>query len=887
MLLCAAPVFAQSGVRFDSQVTQAQTTTIAVAPLVTVPANPVIAFCNSPASGVPCTNLATTYTDDTLGTPCSTSTQIVLSGTSSCVASPDAENNWGVWVAAGQYTYTINISGTYFGPYYVTAGGSGGSGGTVTSVTSSPPLVSSGGTTPNITCPTCNTSSATIAGSIANQQIAVGTGSNTIAGGSNLTFGGSTLSATAVSVPAAMLLNLIPGSGNSFKTQFVANTNGQFDLISSAGGQFHSTVTGIQLTPVNSTINPTLFQFNGGTSGTASIGVPLVAGSPCSLLLPTTSPTSGQFLSSAAPSGGSCQMSWSATSQVYPSSGIAVSTGSAWASPATSTTVIGLWSGSCGSSATVFLATNGVCETPAGGGNISNTGTPVSGQIAEWTSATVIEGVNTIPCSAEPALNGDTTSAGGSCTTVNVKVNGVSYGASPSTNTVPVVTAPNTVTYEQVPNAALANTSTTVNTQSCTLGSACTIPFQTKTTNNTSQAGLNLITSTANAVGLTVTPNNSATDQVKFEITGGAYTGTASNLSGTPALPNGTTATTQSVGDGTTKLATDAFVLANGGANSGTQYSFAEYATAGSIVSSGPASPAVQGQYSCGYFPTTASAVAPTCPQVGIASRGVGGATTTDTVLYSDNDLPVIYGGSAAVAISLPTPTSLNNAAFFTQVLNATSGMATALTITPAGGWTISGGSTLVIPQQRQCNIFVDPINATNWASACFDAGGWENGTAIPASAPLLKTNSSGQIVSATTLTPSAASGAVTTPIEVGFVSCTQANCATGSGAATALYTTAGGVTALYRVDAAGFCTSTSAAATAIITIAYTGADGSSTAQTLVAGTATCTTLGAGSVGSLNTSFTAKAATAINYYVTIASTPSYQARIALFQESTN
>lgn len=41
--------------------------------------------------------------------------------------------------------------------------------------------------------------------------------------------------------------------------------------------------------------------------------------------------------------------------------------------------------------------------------------------------------------------------------------------------------------------------------------------------------------------------------------------GTAANLSGTPALPNGTTATTQTVGDNTTKLATTAFVLANAG----------------------------------------------------------------------------------------------------------------------------------------------------------------------------------------------------------------------------------------------------------------------------------------------------------------------------------
>lgn len=39
-------------------------------------------------------------------------------------------------------------------------------------------------------------------------------------------------------------------------------------------------------------------------------------------------------------------------------------------------------------------------------------------------------------------------------------------------------------------------------------------------------------------------------------------TGTAANLSGTPALPNGTTATTQSTGDNSTKLATDAFVQA-------------------------------------------------------------------------------------------------------------------------------------------------------------------------------------------------------------------------------------------------------------------------------------------------------------------------------------
>jgi hypothetical protein len=55
-------------------------------------------------------------------------------------------------------------------------------------------------------------------------------------------------------------------------------------------------------------------------------------------------------------------------------------------------------------------------------------------------------------------LSGDTTGSGTTAiTTTTAKVNGVAYGTSPSTNTVPVVTSANTVTYEAVPNAALAN----------------------------------------------------------------------------------------------------------------------------------------------------------------------------------------------------------------------------------------------------------------------------------------------------------------------------------------------------------------------------------------------------------------------------------------------
>jgi hypothetical protein len=68
-------------------------------------------------------------------------------------------------------------------------------------------------------------------------------------------------------------------------------------------------------------------------------------------------------------------------------------------------------------------------------------------------------------------LTGDASGSGtGSITVTNGKVNGVSYPASPSTNTVPVVTSANTITYEALPNAALANSSVTIAGHSVSLG---------------------------------------------------------------------------------------------------------------------------------------------------------------------------------------------------------------------------------------------------------------------------------------------------------------------------------------------------------------------------------------------------------------------------------
>ena len=134
LLFFAIPCFAQ-GFRIgdDRSVTGVQTPG---GPLFSV-SNAGISVCANPANAVPCTNKITTYTDITLGTPCSTSTQVTLIGSTSCVGTSDQYGNWGVWVPAGIYSYTITLpGGGSIGPYIVTlSSGGGGGGGTVTQVT--------------------------------------------------------------------------------------------------------------------------------------------------------------------------------------------------------------------------------------------------------------------------------------------------------------------------------------------------------------------------------------------------------------------------------------------------------------------------------------------------------------------------------------------------------------------------------------------------------------------------------------------------------------------------------------------------------------------------------------------------------------------------------
>jgi hypothetical protein len=115
----------------------------------TVPGS-LISICAHPANGVPCTNKATTYTSITLGTPCSTSTQLVLAGTSTCVANTDPHGNWGAWVAHGTYDFTIELAtGQSYGPYTISAGITTGSSFSSGALTTNGPNTLGGATNSN------------------------------------------------------------------------------------------------------------------------------------------------------------------------------------------------------------------------------------------------------------------------------------------------------------------------------------------------------------------------------------------------------------------------------------------------------------------------------------------------------------------------------------------------------------------------------------------------------------------------------------------------------------------------------------------------------------------------------------------------------------------
>jgi hypothetical protein len=108
----------------------------------------------------------------------------------------------------------------------------------------------------------------------------------------------------------------------------------------------------------------------------------------------------------------------------------------------------------------------------------------------------------------------------------------------------------------------------------------------------------------------------------------------------------------------------------------------------------------------------------------GIVGRSVTG--TTDTIVSTDcNPKRVVYTGSSAVGVTLPTPTTLAVPNCTVKLANNTTNT---VTITPTT-WTISAGSggsagaTLALAEGQEGICFVDPKTASNWACDVIEQG--------------------------------------------------------------------------------------------------------------------------------------------------------------------
>ena len=126
-------------------------------------------------------------------------------------------------------------------------------------------------------------------------------------------------------------------------------------------------------------------------------------------------------------------------------------------------------------------------------------------------------------------------------------------------------------------------------------------------------------------------------------------TGTAANLSGTPALPNGTTATTQSAGDNSTKLATTAYVSTAIAALSTVYDALGAAATAQSNAESFATSAASTAQSNAESFATSAVGVETSRAETAEALKlALAGGTMSGAIAMGANKITGLANGTVS-----------------------------------------------------------------------------------------------------------------------------------------------------------------------------------------------------------------------------------------------
>lgn len=164
--------------------------------------------------------------------------------------------------------------------------------------------------------------------------------------------------------------------------------------------------------------------------------------------------------------------------------------------------------------------------------------------------------------------------------------------------------------------------------------------------------------------------------------------------------------------------------------------------SSGELVNVGP--PGTQGYFVQQWTNPTASSTASTATQVGdcTSPTTISGSTATATIQWSDSVGCTVehdIAATAAATITLPTPTTLANAA---AILNYTNNTASHTdTISPQTFQISQGsnaaGATLSVPPSTSCKINLDPVNASTWKADCHVNSTNLGVTSITASSPL------------------------------------------------------------------------------------------------------------------------------------------------------
>lgn len=420
---------------------------------------------------------------------------------------------------------------------------------------------------------------------------------------SGITAATNTTSAMVVGTGASLTVS---GSGTINATSLGGTAAASYALL--AGPTFTGTVTipsGAALgTPTSITLtNATGLPFSALVTGTLPTGQTLTVGTGATLTTSGTGVVSANQINSLAMSAGTPHASyvfiWNASTFQFDSRQI----------------VVGDINATGTASSTTFLRGDGTWNTPAGGGNVSNTGTPTSGQVAVWTSATVIQGVTATgtgspvlantPTLITPVLGVATaTSVNGISLTANATGFSVAGGTTSKTLTVSnsltfagtdatTMTFPSTsasiaridaaqtftgtqtfgtiaaTTFSGTPNFSGAATGLTATLGTNTTQLATTA-FVIANAGSATPA-FSAITAGTNAAALVMGTGGSLTVSGSGTINATSLGGTAAAsyaLLASPALTGVPTAPTATLGTNTTQLATTAFVIANAGGGS-------------------------------------------------------------------------------------------------------------------------------------------------------------------------------------------------------------------------------------------------------------------------------------------------------------------------------